>query len=503
MTSLAPDPVDALVRGREFPLLVGGEHVDGEGDELEVVDPSTGVAVAVVRSASRAQVDAAVAAALRAQPAWHGSGVRARVDAVERFASLLADRAEEIALLDSIDSGNPLPSMRRDMRIASEYLRRWPGWALSLAGRTAHDDPEGLHFTTYHPYGVVGRIAAFNHPALFTIGGTLLALLAGNAVVVKSSELTPLSSLVLGELYAKAFPPGVVNVVAGGAGTGDALVVHPRVKRLAFTGSVPTGLAIQRRAAESGVVKHVSLELGGKNAMVVFPDVDLDEVVEAAMLGMSLEISQGQSCQATSRILVHRSIASEFVARAAARLARYRHGRAYDEDTQMGPLVSARQLERVSDYVELGEREGATRVLGGGRPPGVPDGGFYLEPVLFADVRPEMRIAREEIFGPVLAVLEWERYDELLELANGVEFGLTGSVWSRDVDLALQTAAKLEAGYVWVNDTNRHYLGAPFGGMKQSGVGREESPEELLGYLETKVTHVKLRDPQVALDRLG
>jgi acyl-CoA reductase-like NAD-dependent aldehyde dehydrogenase len=364
-------------------------------------------------------------------------------------------------------------------------------------------EAETLHYTTFHPYGVVARITAFNHPALFTISGTLLALLAGNTVVVKSSPLTPLSTLVLGELFAEAFPPGVVNLVSGGASAGDALVTHPHVKRIAFTGSVGTGLTIQRRAAESGLVKNVSLELGGKNAMIVFPDVDLDTVVEAAMLGMSLEISQGQSCQATSRILVHRSIRDEFVARAAERLRGYRLGRAYDASTDMGPLVSSVQLERVAEYVARGTREGATLVYGGERPEGVPRDGFYITPALFTDVKPEMGIAREEIFGPVLSVLEWERHDELIDLANGVEFGLTGSVWSQDVDLALRTASQLEAGYVWVNDTNKHYLGAPFGGMKNSGVGREESVEELLGYLESKVTHVRMRDPQAALDRVA
>ncbi len=496
-----PEPVERAVGGRNFRLLVGGELCAGSGGALEVVDPSTGAVVAEAPDASAADVERAVAAAAAAQPAWEALGVRGRALHVERFAQLLAARAEEVALLDAVDSGNPLASMRRDMRIAADYLRFWPGFAVARGGRTLAAEPGSLHFTSHHPYGVVGRITTFNHPALFAVSGTLLALLAGNSVVVKSSPLTPLSTLLLGELAAEAFPAGVVNLLSGGADAGDAIVTHPRVKRLAFTGSVATGLVIQRRAAESGVVKHVTLELGGKNAMIVFPDVDLDEVVEAAMLGMSLEISQGQSCQATSRILVHRSIHDDFVARAAQRLARYRIGPAWSEDAQMGPLVSAAQLERVCGYLDEGVREGATLVSGGGRPASVPAGGHYLEPALFAGVEPGMRIAREEIFGPVLTVLAWERWDELLETANGIDLGLTGSVWSRDVDLALRTAERLEAGYVWVNDTNRHYLGAPFGGMKQSGVGREESPEELESYTETKVTHVRLSEGEEALAR--
>ena len=241
-----------------------------------------------------------------------------------------------------------------------------------MAGRTLQGERNTLHYTTFHPYGVVARITAFNHPALFTISGTLLALLAGNSVVVKSSPLTPLSTLVLGELFAEAFPPGVVNLVSGAVETGDALVTHRDVKRIAFTGSVQAGLTVQRRAGESRTVKHVSLELGGKNAMIVFPDVNLDTVVEAAMLGMSLETSQGQSCQSTSRILVHRTIRDAFVDRAAERLAQYKLGAAYDEGVEVGPLVSAAHLERVANYVEHGVREGATLVCGGDRPSGTP-----------------------------------------------------------------------------------------------------------------------------------
>jgi acyl-CoA reductase-like NAD-dependent aldehyde dehydrogenase len=220
------------------------------------------------------------------------------------------------------------------------------------------------------------------------------------------------------------------------------------------------------------------------------------------MLGMSLEISQGQSCQATSRMLVHRSICEEFVERAAARLRDYRIGPAYDERSQLGPLVSAAQLAMVRGYVDAGVAGGARLVTGGQRPPDVPPGGFYVEPALFAGVSPDMRVAREEVFGPLMCVMPWQDYERMLEMANGVELGLSASVWSENVHLALETARRLEAGYVWVNDTNRHYLGAPYGGMKNSGVGREESVEELLSYLEVKSTHVRAHDPAAALDRV-
>jgi betaine-aldehyde dehydrogenase len=266
---------------------------------------------------------------------------------------------------------------------------------------------------------------------------------------------------------------------------------------------VRTGLRIQEHAARSGTVKHVSLELGGKNAMVVFGDADVDRVVEAAMLGMSLEISQGQSCQATSRILVHRRLYDDFVTRAAGRLERYRIGPAYEEASQLGPLVSERQLDLVERYVEAGERAGATLVQGGGRPAGVPAGGFYVEPALFADVRAHMEIAREEVFGPLISVLPWDDYEDMISTANGVDLGLSASVWTENVHLALETARRLEAGYVWVNDTNRHYAGAPYGGVKNSGVGREESVEELLSYLEVKSTHIRTDRAADVLSRHG
>jgi acyl-CoA reductase-like NAD-dependent aldehyde dehydrogenase len=369
-------------------------------------------------------------------------------------------------------------------------------------GRTIPASP-GLHYTTSRPYGVVGRITAFNHPVMFAATRPLPALITGNTVVMKPAPQTGLSTLALAELYAEAFPPGVMNVVTGGAAPGDALVTHPAVKRVAFTGSVPTGLLIQRRAAESGHVKHVSLELGGKNAMVVFPDADLEEAVEGALYGMNFNVCQGQSCGSNSRVLVHRRLYDAFVARAAERVREYTVAVAYTEEADMGPLVSAAHHERVLGYVEAGVQDGATLVAGGERPAGVPEGGWFLQPTVFADVRPGMRIASEEIFGPVMSVMAWDGYEEMLELANGVELGLTASVWTRDLDLAHRTADLLDAGYVWVNDSTRHYFGTPFGGTKDSGTGREESVEELDSYLEQKVVHTRLRDPEAALARLA
>ena len=492
------------VRRTTFRLLVGGDPCEAaDGRRVDTVDPSTGEVVASVPEAGPEDVRRAVDAALDAQPAWAAMDHDDRVRCVERFAALLAAQSERIALIESVDTGNPLASTRRDMRISAEHLHDWPGYAASLAGTARRGPGPTLHYTTYHPYGVVGRITAFNHPALFAINGAVMPLLAGNTAVLKPSPLTPLGTLALTELFAEAFPPGVVNLVTGDVESGDALVAHPRVKRIAFIGSTAVGLKIQERAAQSGTVKHVSLELGGKNALIVLPDVDVAAVVEATVQGMSLEVSQGQSCQATSRVFVHRTIQDEYVALLADRLGQYRIGRAYDPAVQVGPLVSAAQLRRVRDYVAVGRDEGATLAAGGGEPAGVPSGGYYFEPTLFVDVDPAMRIAREEIFGPVVAVLGWDDYESMLADVNGSDLGLSGSVWSNDVNLAIETAHRLDAGYVWVNDANRHYPSSPFGGMKNSGVGREESPEELLSYVEQKVTHVRMEPPSTVLGSLG
>ncbi|MFI6350217.1 aldehyde dehydrogenase family protein [Streptomyces sp. NPDC050560] len=499
----SPDPIATHVSGREFKMLIAGKFVDGaEGTTKEVFDPSTGALLTEIPVACAADVAAAVAAARDAQPAWEALGVAGRSACFGRFADLLIENRERLAMLDAIDCGNPVKAMRLDVDLCRAYLEGWPALAQSMNGDVFPASPGNLHYTAHRPYGVVGRITAFNHPVMFAVTRPLPALITGNTLVMKPSDETSLSTLALAELFAEAFPPGVVNIVTGDAASGDALVTHRDVKRLAFTGSVSTGLLIQRRAAESGHVKHLSLELGGKNAMVVFPDVDLDAATEGAIYGMNLDVCQGQSCGSNSRILVHSRIYDEFVATMAAKLGAYRVGVAYDESTDIGPVVSRAHRKRIIGYVESGVAEGATLVRGGGRPSGLPAGGNFVEPALFADVTPKMRIGREEIFGPVLSVFRWDNYDSMIAEANGLDLGLTASVWTNDLDVAHKTADALDAGYVWVNDSTRHYFGTPFGGSGNSGIGREESPDELLSYLEQKVVHTRLGDPRSALARM-
>jgi acyl-CoA reductase-like NAD-dependent aldehyde dehydrogenase len=506
MTATMPSSPQELLAGESFRMLIGDELVGADGhrgDLLETLDPSTGELLARVPQASAAEVDRAVAAARRAQPGWQELGIAGRAACFARLAELLVQHRERLAMLDAVDGGNPIRAMRVDVDICLEYLRLYPSIAWGLHGRVIDASRGDLHYTTARPCGVVGRILAFNHPLMFAVTRPLPALITGNAVVMKPAPQTPLSGLVLGELFAEAFPPGVMNIVTGGAEAGDALVRHPQVRRLAFTGSVPTGLAIQRSAAESGLVKTVTLELGGKNAMIVFPDVDVETAVEGAVFGMNLSVCQGQSCGSNSRVLVHEQIHDEFVERLAARLDRFRVTTAYSEESDMGPLVSQAHLDRVAGYVEAGKAEGARLVAGGGRPDEAPGGGYFLRPTAFDRVDQGMKIANDEIFGPVISVLGWKSWEAMIEQANAVELGLTASIWTDDLHLAHKTAEAVDVGYVWVNDSTIHYVGTPFGGVKNSGVGREESEEELLSYLDQKVVHTKLAPAETAMQRRG
>ncbi|PYP76668.1 MAG: aldehyde dehydrogenase, partial [Gemmatimonadetes bacterium] len=487
-----------------FRLTVGGELRDAaDGGTFETVDPSTGEVLASVPQAGGVDVDDAVASANRAQPAWDRLGVRGRREYFEQLGAAIEERATELAMLDAIDAGNPYTAMLRDVGFALASLKDWPALALGLTGDVVPEASPGknLHYTLYEPYGVVARIVPFNHPVLFAINSVLPPLIAGNAVVMKPAEQTPLSALAFGELAAEVLPPGVVNVVSGGAETGDALVTHRDIKRIAFTGSTATALKIQRRVAEFGL-KHLSFELGGKNAMIVFPDADVEAAVAGAVNGMNLTVCQGQSCGSNSRILVHAQAYDAFLEGLRARFEAIRVGPAYAPDVEMGPLVSAAHRDRVLGYIASGKAEGARLVAGGGVPRGA-NGGYFVEPTALADVSMEMRIAREEIFGPVVSVLRWTDYSAMLEQANAVEYGLTASIWTNDLSVAHRTAQRLDAGYIWINDTSKHFFGTPFGGTKNSGLGREESMEELVSYCEQKAVHAILQDPEDALARIA
>jgi acyl-CoA reductase-like NAD-dependent aldehyde dehydrogenase len=484
------------------PILVGGELREAaSGETIEARNPATGELLARFPRCGAEDVAAAVDAARAALPAWRATPAPERARLLLQLADAVVARKEELALLDAADNGSPLRDLRIDVEIGAAELRYFAGLALQARGETIPTGHERVNYTLREPFGVVGRIIPFNHPLLFATMKIGAPLVTGNTLVLKPSEHTSLSALRLCEEFRRIFPPGVINVVTGyGAEAGDALVAHPLVRRIAFIGLARTGRRIQARAAEVAV-KTVTLELGGKNPIVVFADASLDEAVEGVVRGMNLSF-QGQSCGSTSRLLVHEEIHDEFVAQVAERLEGMRVGLPTSDDTQIGTLINGAQLEKVQRYVELGRDDGFELVKGGTRPEQAElANGFFIRPALFDRVAPGSRLEQEEIFGPVLAVMPFRDYDEALRVANGIQLGLTASVYTRDLRTAHAFARDVEAGFVWVNDSGRHFLGTPFGGYKDSGLGRVNGIESVDQFLQTKSvwceTSSEIQDPFV------
>jgi betaine-aldehyde dehydrogenase len=481
-------------------MFIGGEWTAAaDGASLPSIDPSTEEIIGFVPAGGTADVERAVAAATVAAPAWAATPWPERARRLRALAGRIRDTAEELAQLDTADAGLPLNGSRGDIAGAAAEVEFFAGLGGEVKGDTLPTAPGQVAMTAREPYGVVGRIVPFNHPFKFATGKSAAPLMAGNAVVVKPAEHTSLSALRLAALSEDLLPPGVFNVVTGtGPVCGAALVAHPGVPRVAFTGSVPTGRAVLRGAAEH--IKHASLELGGKNPMIVFPDADPARAARGAVAGMNLRRTMGQSCQSNSRVLVHAKVHDAFVGQLIELVEALRVGDPRDAATDLGPLAFREHYERVTAYVRAGLDDGATLLTGGGRPDDLPRG-YYLRPTVFADVRPDMRIAREEIFGPVIAVMEWHDEDEMLRVANGVEYGLTANVWTNDLANAHRTSRLLQAGLVWINGEGRKPIGTPFGGFKHSGLGTEGSIEELLSYTRLKSVVINLPgegDPQRA-----
>lgn len=468
----------------------GGSWDGGEREWVVTLNPATNRALAEVAVGSDADVDAAVADARRGLQTWSAVPPLERAKTLRGIAALLREHAEELALIDAANCGNPVKEMVGDAHIAAAQVEFFAGLVTEMKGASIPMGPNAVNFSVREPVGVVGRIIPFNHPFMFAAGKSAAPLAAGNAVIVKPPDQAPLSSLRLAELLHGVLPPGVFNIVPGDRDTGAALAAHPDVDMIAIIGSVPAGRAVMRAASDR--VKPVLLELGGKNALIAFPDADVDAVANALVEGMNFTWC-GQSCGSTSRAFVHEEIYERVLARVAACLDHFRPGIPTDPATTMGAIVSRAQLARVSEYIASAHAEGA-RLLYGGRAPDDPalrDGNFLL-PTVFYDVRQDMRIAREEIFGPLLAILPWRDSAKLMEDVNAVDYGLTCSIWSRDINTALRTAQRVQAGYVWINEVGKHFLGAPFGGVRQSGIGREECLEELLAFTREKNIHVAL-----------
>ena len=481
---LGVDPRD------RYPLLVGEDEIS-DGDMMAAIAPGTGETVAEVPRADAAVVDRAVGVAADAQPAWAALSAAERGRYLRTLADAVRLQSEHLARIDAMDSGNPVAAMRNDVAYGADALDYFAGIARELHGKTLPASANGLHLTLREPYGVVGRILPFNHPLMFTLFHSAAPLAAGNTVIVKAPDQTPISPLEVAYIAAKVLPPGVLTVLTGdGATTGEALVAHPGIGRIGFTGRGTTGLRVMEAAAQSGQVKNVTMELGGKNPLLVAPDADPAFVAEQAVGGMNFESSQGQSCGSTSRLYAPAGLHDEIVDAVAARLDQIKVGDPLDTATTMGPLVSEPQLRRVRGLVETGHSEGARLIRGGGSPDGVPDGGYFLAPTLFDRVEPGHVIATEEIFGPVLSVLEWRDSDDLIAQANATRYGLTANIITNDLDWAMDAARRVQAGCVWINGRGQHFLETPFGGYKDSGLGAEGSMESLLSYTRTKVVHI-------------
>jgi betaine-aldehyde dehydrogenase len=457
----------------------------------QAINPSTGEPLGQVADCGAADVDAAVKAAKAGFEVWRNTPPLERARLLKKVANVLRDNAEELALIDAADSGNPVHEMVKDATVAAAQIEFYAGLVTEMKGASIPMGPGVVNFTVREPRGVVGRIIPFNHPFMFCAGKSGAPLATGNTVVMKPPEQAPLSSLRLAEMIGEILPPGVFNIVPGGREAGSALASHPDVAMIALIGSVPTGRAVMKAASDT--LKPVMLELGGKNALIAFPDADPDEVADGVIGGMNFTWC-GQSCGSTSRAFIHETIYDSVLTKVKAKIPYYKPGIATDPATTMGAIVTKVQYERVLGYIESAKQEGGRLLCGGSRPddPALAKG-YFIEPTVFVDVKPTMRIAREEIFGPVLSVFKWSDEARMIAEVNSVEYGLTSSIWTNDISTAHRTATAVQAGFIWINEVSKHFLGAPFGGYKQSGVGREECFEEMFAFTQEKNIHIRLK----------
>jgi aldehyde dehydrogenase (NAD+) len=473
-------------------LLINNQWVDSaSGKTFPTINPATGEVICEVAEADAADVDRAVLAARQAfeRGPWRKTAASERGRLLNKLADLIERHADELARLESLDNGKPYAmASAADLPLTIACYRYYAGWADKVQGRTIPISGDYFCYTRLEPVGVVGQIIPWNFPLLMQAWKLGPALATGNTVVMKPAEQTPLTALRVGELILEAgFPPGVVNLLPGyGPTAGAAIARHRDVDKVAFTGSTEVGHLIMEASAKSNL-KRVTLELGGKSPNIVFADADMDAAIEGAHF--ALFFNQGQCCCAGSRLFVEEKAYDEFVERSAARARRRTVGDPFDAATEQGPQVDQDQYNKVMHYIDSGKKEGARLVCGGDR---VGDRGYFIQPTVFADVKDDMTIAREEIFGPVMSIIKFRDIDDVVERANRTDYGLAAAVWTRDIGKAHAIANSVRAGTVWVNCYDVFDAAAPFGGFKQSGLGRELGEYGLQQYTEVKTVTIKL-----------
>jgi aldehyde dehydrogenase (NAD+) len=478
-------------------LLIDGKWVNAKsGKTFETRNPANDEVLSTIAEGGKEDIDLAVKAARRAfeEGKWRKMTAAQRARLLYRLADEIEKRSEEFAQLETLDNGKPIKESRYvDIPQVVETFRYYAGWVTKLEGETVNANPNFFTYTLREPIGVVGQIIPWNFPLLMAAWKLGPALACGNTLILKPAEQTPLTALRLGELVQEVgFPEGVVNIVTGfgGDSAGEALSNHMDVDKIAFTGEDKTGRLIVQ--ASTGNLKRVSLELGGKAPNIVFADADIDAAVKGAITGIFF--NQGQVCCAGSRLFLESSIHDEFMTKLQERVSKMQQGPGMDEKTQIGPQVSREQQERIMSYIQIAQKEGAKLCVGGDAPAGDLAKGYFVKPTIFTGVNNEMRIAQEEVFGPVLAVIPFKSMEEVAEKANKVTFGLSGAVWTRDIKKAHKFASHIKAGTIWVNCFNVFDPAMPFGGYKMSGYGRELGKHSIDTYTNIKSVWVNLQD---------
>ncbi len=457
---------------------------------FDAINPATGAVLGTIPECA-AVVDDAVRGALAAQLAWEKVPLFGRIAKVSELIGVLEKHGEELAELDVLDTGSPRHVMLTDAKFAIALMRYQTGLAPQVLGKGGDRwTGDNMHFTLPQPYGVVARFCAFNHPMMFSALRIAAPLLMGNSLIIKPSEHTSLSTLRMGEILAPHIPPGLIQILTGGAPVGEAIVGHRDIKRITLTGGKKAALAFYQIAAKNGHLKDFTFELGGKNPMVIYPDANTEQAFQSAIHGMNFYQTAGQSCGSTTRVFIHRSIYEQAKKAIKAGCEAITVGDPQRADTQMGALSSRQQFEKTLHYIQLSKDEGVPLLTGGEQVMTPPlDKGFFVPPTVFYDVTAAHTLFHEEVFGPVLALIPWDDEDAMLESVNAVEYGLTASVWTQDIDRAMGMARHFKTGTVWINGSAKHFPGFGFAGAKNSGVGTEENIEELASFCQMKAVH--------------